>query len=110
MRFMIDAMLPPHITEALNSAGHDSVTPAMLGAHNLPDEALIQLASVEGRTIVTENARDFSHVTVCPVRLVRKAWWPIGTVAARLQVAVQEWAMLNPEPGAWSHWLPSDLR
>lgn len=43
MRFLVDAMLPPQVAERLNAAGHDAVTPAQLGADNLPDEVLIQV-------------------------------------------------------------------
>lgn len=45
MRFLVDAMFPPQVVERLNAAGHDAVTPAELGAANLPDEALIQVAT-----------------------------------------------------------------
>jgi hypothetical protein len=40
-------MLPPETAELLNVAGHDATTPARLGAHNLPDEVLIELAAAE---------------------------------------------------------------
>jgi len=110
VKFLIDAMLPPQITEALNAAGHDAVTPTMLGAQNLPDDVLIELTSADGRTIVTENARDFAHVAVCPVLFVRKSWWPGGTLTDRLPVVLDEWAARNPDPGTWPHWLSADLR
>jgi len=80
------------------------------GAHNLPDEVLIQIASAERWVIVTENALDFVHVTTCPVLFVRKRWRPASGLAQRLAVAVGGWADRNPEPGDWPHWLPTNLR
>lgn len=103
-------MLPPQTVELLREAGHDAVTPAHLGAHNLPDEVLIELAAADGRVIVTENAADFAAVTTCPVLLVRKAWWPPGTLAPALAAALDRWALANRRPGPWPHWLPAELR
>lgn len=103
-------MLPPETAERLKTSGHDATTPADLGAHNLPDEVLIELAAADGRVIVTENASDFAAVTTCPVLFVRKAWWPSESLAARLAGAVDRWASANRQPGPWSHWLDAELR
>jgi hypothetical protein len=110
LRFLIDSMLPPQAAELLDAAGHDATTPALLGAHNLPDDALIALAAAERRVIVTENASDFAAVTACPVLLVRKAWWPAGPLASRLAAALDRWAHVTDEPGSWAHWLTQELR
>ena len=110
MRFLIDSMLPPQVADDLNKSGHDAVTPTALGAHNLPDEVLIELASAEGRVIVTENASDFAHVATCPVLLVRKSWWPSHVLASRLAIALDRWAAANPEPGPWAYWLEAAFR
>ena len=45
MKFLIDSMLPPRVADLLVAAGHDATTPAQLGAHNLPDDTLVQLAA-----------------------------------------------------------------
>jgi hypothetical protein len=103
-------MLPPQTAALLESAGHDATTPAGLGAHNLSDEVLVQLAAAERRVIVTENAVDFAAVTTCAVLLVRKAWWPANTLSTRLATAVGGWTTQNPAPGAWAHWLPRGMR
>ena len=103
-------MLPPETAELLNASGHDATTPAWLGAHNLPDEVLIELAAADGRVIVTENASDFALVTTCPVLLVRKAWWPAESLSSRLAGALDRWASANRQPGPWPHWLPAELR
>lgn len=103
-------MLPPSVTALLDAMGHDAVTPPMLGAHNLPDDVLVQLGRAEGRVIVTENASDFAAVSDCPVLFVRKAWWPGGSAAAKLAPALDRWAKAYPEPGPWPHSLPADLR
>ncbi len=103
-------MLPPAVAEALDALGHDCATPSKLSAHNLADDVLVQLASVDGRVIVTENASDFAAVTDCPVLFVLKSWWPAGSLASNLASALDRWAKANPEPGPWPHWLPDDLR
>jgi len=103
-------MLPPDTAELLVAAGHDATSPVQLGAHNLSDDTLISLAAVDHRVIVTENASDFAAVTVCPVLLVRKSWWPRGSLAAKLADALDRWASVNEQPGNWAHWLPADLR
>ena len=110
MKFLIDSMLPPRVAELLGEHGHDATTPMQLGAHNLPDDLLIQLAAAEDRVIVTENAGDFAAATGCPVLLVRKAWWPASSLAQTLAGALDRWAKANPEPGRWAHWLSAELR
>jgi hypothetical protein len=103
-------MFPPSVVELMDELGHDAVTPSMLGAHNLPDDVLVQVAGAEGRVIVTENASDFAGVTDCAVLFVLKSWWPTGSLAQDLASALHRWAATNPEPGPWPHWLPADLR
>ncbi len=110
MKFLVDSMLPPDTAELLIAAGHDGKTPVQLGAHNLPDHTLIALAAAENRVIVTENASDFAAVTVCPVLLVRKSWWPQESLAVKLADALDRWAGVNEQPGNWAHWLAADLR
>jgi hypothetical protein len=107
---LIDAMLPPQVTEALNAAGHDATSPEQLGAHSLPDDELIRTSTVQARVIVTENANDFAHVTTCPVLFVRKSWWPSEALSSRLTNALTRWAECNSEPGSWPHWLPAAMR
>jgi uncharacterized protein with PIN domain len=109
VKFLIDSMLPPRTAELLGAAGHEAVTPAQLGAHNLPDDELIRLAIIEDRVIVTENAQDFANAA-CAVLLVRKSWWPAAALAQRLCTAIDLWAGANPEPGAWAHWLTPNYR
>lgn len=110
MRFVVDAMFPPQVSDLLNQRGHDAVTPAGLGAHNLPDDVLIELASAEQRVIVTENASDFARVMTCPVVLVRKTWWSSEVLALRLAEALDRWASANPNPGPWGYWLDAEFR
>ena len=70
----------------------------------------MELATEQGRVIVTENAVDFAAVTSCPVLLVRKAWWSPKTLSERLATALGRWGAANPEPGPWAHWLSADIR
>ncbi len=110
MRFLIDSMLPPQVTAYLNGTGHHAVTPAILGAHNLPDDVLIELAALEQLVIVTENASDFAQVTTTPVLMVLKSWWPSESLAPRMAAALDRWAAANPRPGQWAHWLQPEFR
>lgn len=110
MKFLIDAMLPPSVTEILADLGHDAVTPAQLGAHNLPDDILITIAAAERRVVVTENASDFAQATTCTVLLARKQWWPRRTLPSRLGAAIDRWSRHVPEPAHWVYWLPRQLR
>src|SRR5688500_18362263 len=110
MRFLIDAMFPPQVAEYLNASGHDALSPAGLGAQNLSDEVLIQIATEDRRVIVTENASDFAQVTTCAVVFVLKAWWPPQALASRLAAALDRWAAANPDPGPWPHCLQPEFR
>src|SRR3954452_22936165 len=103
-------MLPPGVIDLLDARGHDATTPALLGAHNLPDDTLVQLAASDGRVIVTENASDFAAVTTCVVLFVRKSWWPTASLPTRLAAALGRWAEASPAPAPIPHWLPADLR
>lgn len=110
MRFLLDAMLPPRTADHLNAAGHDAVSPAMVGAHNLPDDVLVEIATEQRRVIVTENASDFAQVSTCPVLFVRKSWWASRALATSLATSLDQWAGANPDPGPWPHWLEAEFR
>jgi predicted nuclease of predicted toxin-antitoxin system len=110
LKFLIDSMLAPSVAELLEASGHDATTPAKLGAHNLPDEILVELATAESRGIVTQNASDFATVTGRPVLFVRKSWWPSQGLAEGMARALDHWALANADPGPWAHWLHAELR
>jgi hypothetical protein len=110
VRFLIDAMFPPQVKDHLNASGHDALSPVELGAHNLPDDVLIEIATADRRVIVTENASDFAQVTTCPVVFARKSWWPRHMLASKLASALDRWASANPNPGPWPHWLEAEFR
>jgi hypothetical protein len=109
VKFLIDAMFPRRVAELLNAGGHDAIGPAELGAQNLPDDLIIQNATLDGRVIVTENWSDFAHVT-CAVVFVRKSWWSPQALSSRLAAALDRWAEGNPDPGPWPHWLDAEFR
>lgn len=110
MRFLIDAMLPPDACDLLVDRDHEAVTPTHLGAHNLPDDTLIEIAGADGWVVVTENAVDLADATSATVLLVRKDWWPNEALAARLADSLDRWAHDHPSPGHWAHWLDSTYR
>lgn len=110
MRFLIDAMLPPSTCGLLIDRDHEAITPTDLGAHNLPDDTLIEIAGTDRWVVVTENAVDFAQAISCTVLLVRKYWWPHDVIAARLAESLDRWAHDHPSPGHWAHWLESTYR
>lgn len=110
MRFLIDAMLPPHTRHLLTDRNHEAVTPTDLGAHSLPDDTLIEVAGTDGWVVVTENASDLAHASSCTVLLVRKEWWPNDALATHLADSLDRWAHDHPDPGHWAHWLDSTYR
>lgn len=59
MRLLIDQNLPVRVADALRAGGHDVVHVADRGLSRAADAAILVLAEVEGRTIVTEDS-DFS--------------------------------------------------
>ena len=110
MKFLVNGMFSPQVAAHLRDAGHVTVTPGDLGAANLPDEVLIEIATSESWVIVTENAGDFANVTTCSVVLVRKSWWAVGALPVDLTRALTRWGDAHPEPGPWAHWMEADVR
>jgi uncharacterized protein with PIN domain len=110
VRFLINGMLPPGLADHLREAGYEAVTPRDLGAANLPDDVLVEIASSESWVIVTENASDFANVTTCAVILVRKSWWPPEGLSVGLAKALIRWREEHPEPGPWAHWMEPGVR
>ena len=100
-------MLPPDVTKLLDATGHDAASPALLGAHNLPDDTLVQLAASDGRVIVTENANDFAAVTTSVVLFVRKSWWPSASLTTPLTAAIGGWTAANLDPDPPTGFPPS---
>jgi hypothetical protein len=84
MRFLIDAMFPPEVLDYLKTAGHDAVSPASFGDPRMSDSEIIEIASAEGRVVVTENASDFAMVDTCPVVFALKGWWPASALGQSL--------------------------
>jgi hypothetical protein len=109
MRFFLDGMLPAETREILQSRGHDVVSPSTLRAPRLLDLTIVEIASDEGRVVVTENWRHFTQVRTCPVLFVNKKWWRRSVMAGRLASALDRWSIANPEPGSWAQWLPAEF-
>ena len=110
MKFFIDAMFSPAVSEYLNANGHDAISPYGLGVPGLPDYVIVQKAIEDNRVVVTENVRDFAHVTDCTVVFALKAWWPPEVLTLRLAGSLERWANANPNPGLWPHWLDAKFR
>jgi hypothetical protein len=63
VRLLHDVHHSPHAAQRLRDDGHDviaaSTDPALAG---LDDEELLRVASRDGRSVVTENVRDFDRI------------------------------------------------
>jgi Domain of unknown function (DUF5615) len=63
-RFYSNENFPRRVVESLRSLGHDVLTSLEAGRANqrIPDEAVLQFATSEGRAVLTLNRRDFVHL------------------------------------------------
>ncbi len=60
VRLFIDECLSPVLAARLNATGlHDALHPRDYGRLGEPDHLVLRRCLLEGRTIVTQNARDF---------------------------------------------------
>lgn len=59
MKLLLDEHYANEIAARLRVAGHDAVTVSERGLNGIDDESLLTLAASEGRTLLTNNARDF---------------------------------------------------
>jgi predicted nuclease of predicted toxin-antitoxin system len=60
VKVFIDECLSPILAKRLNDSGlHDAAHPRDYGRLGDPDHVVLQRCLAQGRTIVTENARDF---------------------------------------------------
>jgi hypothetical protein len=103
-------MFHPAVADDLRLLGQDAISPQGMGNPNQTDAELIRIATDDGLIIVTENMRHFAGVSTCAVVLVRRSWWPNGTVRHRLVGALAKWAAVNPEPGNCARWLDAEFR
>ena len=77
MRFLVDQNRSPRLAELLREAGHDAIHTGDRGLERAPDEALILLARVQGRVIISGDT-DFgallalAHETTPSVILFRQ--------------------------------------
>lgn len=62
MKVLLDEHYANQIAAELRSAGHDAVTVSELQIKGIDDESLLELASSHGRTLLTNNARDFMPI------------------------------------------------
>lgn len=65
MRLLLDEHFSPRrVGSRLAAAGHDVLAlAAEASLAGLTDEAVLELAAVEGRVLVTRNAKDFDRIT-----------------------------------------------
>lgn len=89
-RLLIDANLPRSLAGRLRAAGADVLDLRESHLADATDEAVYELARVEGRVLVTLDARDFSNMLRFPpgptagIVVVRMPWNRIQTVMIRI--------------------------
>lgn len=76
MRFLTDENVAPSVVEFLIAQGHDVKDVKQEGMQGVPDAAIVELARVEGRIVLTHD-RDFAHVLTRPLDP------PVGVVLVR---------------------------
>jgi predicted nuclease of predicted toxin-antitoxin system len=59
LRFLLDEDLSQRVAEGLRRRGVDALSVHELGRRTLADEAQLVFATMQGRTVVTYNRRDF---------------------------------------------------
>jgi predicted nuclease of predicted toxin-antitoxin system len=64
MRFYLDENMPPQIAIIARAAGLDVVSTHELGHHGLADDAVLRLAALDGRCVVTRDRDDYLELTV----------------------------------------------
>lgn len=114
MRFLLDEMYPPAAAERLRDRGVDAVAVKESAAlAGLEDDALLALASLDRRILVTENIADFAvlgrtseHVGIVfchPRRFPRSRDHLRRLVEALVLLASSEPPGLGDQPSHW--WL-----
>lgn len=118
VKLLLDVHHSPSVAERLQAGGHDVLAAAAdASLATLADEELLRAATRDGRTIVTENARDFDRIV--------RSWGAAGehhagvvfTSPRRFHrgseaypanlVAALEKLLIGPpkQVGDWVHWL-----
>lgn len=75
VRFYMDVHIPQAITDALRRRGIDVLRAAEDGAHELPDDELLERATELGRVLVTQDIR---------FKVLAHSWQEIGRPFAGL--------------------------
>jgi len=119
VKLLLDEHYANEIAAALRADGHDVVTVSERGLKGIDDEPLLALASSEGRSLLTNNARDFIAIVSrwatsgrdhCGLLLTSDSSMPRGKGTVGLYVRTLEALMdANPGPRALANqvrWLP----
>lgn len=118
LRLLLDVHHSPHIAQALRQEGHDVVAAAMEPRlAELDDDELLRAAARDGRTLVTENAKDFDRIVrawsgtsehhagvvfTSPRRYHRGSRGYPANLTAALSGLL---ASAPPDTADWVHWL-----
>lgn len=111
VRLLLDEMYPPTLADALRDKGHDVIAVAASAElAGSDDAAIMDVATGDGRCLVTENVRDFAvlvrHTSHAGVLFIHARRWPrtragLHTLADALHNAVSEGRLPGPGDIRW---------
>ncbi|MGH3898352.1 MAG: DUF5615 family PIN-like protein [Pseudonocardiaceae bacterium] len=111
VRLLLDEMYPPALADALHDKGHDVIAVAASAELAGSDDAtVLDVATGDGRCLVTENVRDFAmlvrHTSHAGVLFVHSRRWPrtkagVPTLADALHNAISEGRVPGPGDIRW---------
>lgn len=115
MKLLLDEMYSERVAELLAERGHDVAHVRAIGLGGAPDADVLDRASDDGRTLITENAADLlpildqrqaAGLSMTPVLIALTAGRGTrGNLHTRLAKAIDRWAADHPRPYAHAHWL-----
>lgn len=82
LRFLIDAQLPPSLTELFTQAGHEAVHVADVGLHTEGDSNIRAYAAKHGMVVVTKD-QDFAAMRRLSPAAPSVIWIRIGNTTNR---------------------------
>lgn len=111
VRLLLDEMYPPTLAGVLHDKGHDvlgvAASAELVGSD---DATILDVATADGRCLVTENVRDFAmlvrHTSHAGVLFVHARRWPrtragLRTLVEALHNAVSEGHLPGPGDIRW---------
>lgn len=102
MRFLLDEMLSPDISEWLRQGGHDAVSVLEIGLAATEDAIICDRARADARVMVTENFADYAPQRDLTLLFIRRSQFSSPAVTS---AAIIRWSEEHPAPYPGVHWL-----